>query len=69
MRLDPSITAEEIESTLKHQSEQVYGLERTGELTEPIGQLAVMLGRLANRGLDLRDTPPDTSGIVDRGVR
>jgi hypothetical protein len=69
MKLDPSMTAAEIESTLKQQSEQVYGPDRTGELAEPIGQLAVMLARLANRELDLRDAPPDTSGIVDRGVR
>lgn len=69
MKLDPTVTAEDIESILKQQSELVYGTERTGEIAQSIGQLAVMLARLANRGLDLRDAPPDTSGIVDRGAR
>jgi hypothetical protein len=69
MKLDPSITPEEIEALLLNQSGQVYGPERTGELAGQIGQLAVMLARLANRELDLRDAPPDTSGIVDRGAR
>lgn len=65
MKLDPAMTQEQIEALLTNQSTLVYGEERTAELAEQIGQLAANMAELARRELDLRDAPPDTSGIVD----
>ena len=69
MKLDPTISQEEINALLTSQAEGVYGAERVGELTIQIEHLAVMLAEIARRELDLRDAPPDTSGIVERGAR
>lgn len=69
MRLDPSVTAEEIEPLLRHQAEQLYGSERTEVLSDRIAHLARMLAAISSRELSLRDVPPDTTGITDwRGV-
>ena len=65
MRLDPSVTAAEIEPLLRNQAEQLYGHERTQELADRIEQLARMLAAIASRDLTIRDTPPDITGITD----
>ena len=69
MRLDPSVTAEEIEPLLRQQAEQLYGPERTEELADRIAHLARMMAAIAGRELSIRGVPPDISGITDwRGV-
>lgn len=65
MRLDPSITFEEIEPLLRNQALQLYGSERTQELSGRIEHLARMLAAVASRELSIRDVPPDTTGITD----
>ena len=69
MKLDPTLHHEEIDALLYSQAEAVYGPERADELVGQIELLATMLAELARRELDLRDAPPDTSGIVERGAR
>jgi hypothetical protein len=69
MRLDPSMTAVEIEPLLRHQAEQLYGSDRAQELSERIAHLASVLAAIASRELSIRDVPPDITGITDwRGV-
>lgn len=64
MRLDPSVTAEELEPLLRHQALQLYGPERTEELSGRIEHLARMLAAVASRELSIRDVSPDTTGIT-----
>lgn len=66
MKLGPSTTRSEIEALLRSQSELVYGPDRTQELASQIEHLSTMLEEIAQRELDLTDSPPDTRGIPDR---
>lgn len=69
MRLDPSVTADDIEPILRHQAELLYGTERTQELADRIAHLARMLAIISSRELSIRGVPPDTTGITDwRGM-
>jgi hypothetical protein len=67
VKLDPNITPTEISAQLRAQAERVYGHERAEELADQIEHLSNMLSEIARRELGLTDTPPDRSGIPDRG--
>ena len=65
MRLDPSMTVEQIEPILRQQAEMLYGPERTQELADRIAHLARMMAIIASHDLPIRGIPPDTTGITD----
>ena len=66
MKLDPTVSREDIKALLTSQSELVYGAERTGDLAGQIEHLATMLAEIAEREIELTGPPPDTSGIPER---
>jgi hypothetical protein len=69
MKLDPAITQAEIEALLRSQSELVYGMPRTQELTSQIEHLSTMLAQISHRELDLTGLAPDTSGVLNESRR
>ena len=65
MRLDPNLTADEIEQQLRVQAELSYGKERASELGPQIEGLAKRLATLGSRELEPSDVPPDLTGISE----
>ncbi len=59
MKLDPSITSDEIATILHQTAERLYGTERTAELSGAIESTAAAIATIATHELGLRDAAPE----------
>ena len=69
MKLDPTLSPEQIAALLRAQAEQVHGADRAEQLQGQLDHLSNMLAEVARRELELASPPPAVSGIPDRSAR
>jgi hypothetical protein len=65
VRLDPTVTPEEIEQSLRATARLQLGLERSGQLDHRLAHYARMLALIAGAEVDFAGDPPDCSGLSE----
>lgn len=68
VRLDPRVSAAEIERTLRATARAAYGDEHAARLDARLGAVAQMLARIASEPVAFAGDPPDCSGIDEEPV-